>query len=582
MARGDWPSESAFGPEDGIPKGWRRAGIVAAVIAFLLVSAAIVVSTIDVTYGTRVYGQKTFYAGRRGAVRVAALDLSTLDFAPRLHAAVRLVGPGGEVPLGEGDAGATRAVDVNFVVPAELAPGSYTLEAQVETDAGEPERARFPVEVRPGREAGERPARWLQVRPVCEEGARPRREGGWTASPLCGEDAPLARLYPESGHLVANLENRVFVFAPSADGLLHLQPLRAPPAPGAPRPAPTARRITLAPDPLGLAPFDYLPTYPRGEIAVETSSTRPGVWRGEAGATTERRAEILLRDLPSQILLKTDAGLVQPDTALGAELHLLRSRVPVFLDMWVGGRWIGADSAWIGQGGSLEYGVQLPADTDGFAALRAYVGLGAPGGAYDERVFFLAPSARSGRGVRRLAQAVADLPAAPPLAEEGAPPGADPLPAAILAAPPKAFALLDDAGRGRAAQALLSRVSLTVPPSPLLGDSTSAKRAAVEAFKARLRFPLLTGLFLLGTGVFLGAAWLVVQNRRAVRRRLAELELDEVDDAPSAGEGGAVAPPRRLSAAGLLLPALALLFILAAAGVGLLILLETLSWNVLE
>ena len=255
-------------------------------------------------------------------------------------------------------------------------------------------------------------------------------------------------------------------------------------------------------------------------------------------------------------------------------MALLRGRVPLYLDLWTGGRWIATDSD-VATGGAYRYTVDLPHTLHGFVALRAYTNTSGPTGTYDERVFWRGADARTTPGLVALARAVAALPVAPGLSKAVPHPGPDPLFAAVVAARPETLDALGDAGREDVAAALLSRVAVVPEAAPPLADTTQAKLAAMEAHKKALRRPLLAGLGLLGVGAVLAMIVALLGDRRGLRRRLAALQIDNQvlpeDEAEGAGPG-------RITDRGGLLLGLMLLALMGAAFAGLLTLLETLRW----
>jgi len=533
---------------------WRRVGLAAAVAAFFLISSVIAISTLAVAYGTRIFGDRYLVPGHRAAFRVAAYVLGTQDFAPRLQATLWIEGPGGKrVRLGGGSSGGRGGVDVDARIPP-WPPGAYTLVAQVETPAGPPETARAKVELGPAR-----PHAWLRTRSACEEGSHRRNDGTWEGSLLCGRHDPLAHLYPEAGHLVGNLSNRVLAWLPSRPASATWQPLAPLPAPGAKRPPAPAPPAALDLDAFGMGAFDYVPGYPRGPFQLAAGPRSEHLW---------------LRAVPSQIRLRATRALLGPGDRLDARVALLRGRVPLYLDLWTGGRWIATDSD-VATGGAYRYTVDLPRSLTGFVALRAYTNTSGPTGTYDERVFWRGKDARQPAGLMALAKAVAALPVAPALSPTVPHPGPDPLFAAVLKAKPATLEALGDAGREDLAQAMLSRVEVVPEAAPPLADTTKTKVAAMEAHKKALRRPLLAGLTLLGAGAVLAMIVALLGDRRGLKRRLADLEIDDQvlpeDEAEGAGPG-------RITGSGGLLLGLMLLVLVGAAFAGLLTLLETLRW----
>ncbi|RMG19738.1 MAG: hypothetical protein D6729_04540, partial [Deltaproteobacteria bacterium] len=455
-------------------------------------------------------------------------------------------GPGGaRISLGEGLARGTRSVELGAAVPEAVPRGPWTLALEVRRGE-EVEHVRVPIEV--GDAATVAPERWLALRNACEEGSH-RVEDRWEPSPLCLEP-PEVRIYPESGALVANLDNPVLVYHPSARTLT-LQALPPPPAPGAAAPPPRQPPAALVPDRLGLAPFRYTPTYPRGPFRIVVDGHEEEQW---------------IRDVPGQVLIEVERALLGPGETVRATVTSLRRRGPLYLDVWAAGRWIGADSVALEGSSRFEYEVRLPEAAHGVVALRAYTQPDGPIGAYDERLLWVTGAAPA-EALAEVTGALAGLPLAEPLAEYETPPGPDPLVAALAGVPPEQ---VTPRALEHAVRALLSRVEITVPPSPRLADTASAKLEAMRQYQTRLQRPILTALAALGVAVLVAVLFLLVRLARQTRRRLAEVELDsELEDAEA----------RPIRGSGILLEGALLVGILVAAIIGLLVLLQSLRWT---
>ncbi len=544
MALGDWPEEEAGG--GGRPSFWAAAGLVAAVLAFGLIPAAIYVSTFEVDWAIRVYGPRLWIPGEPVALRVVVTRIAGGELVEAFTAEAWLEGPAGRrLSLGSGAADGTRSVQFGVGLPGDLEHGGWTLVLEVQAE-GEAETVRIPVEV--GEAARLSPDRWLSLRNSCEEGSR-LVDGTWQPSVLCAE-APEVRVYPESGALVANLENAVLLFAPGRRSV-SIQPLSPPPAPGLPPPPPSAPPEVLVPDRLGFARWRYTPTYPRGRFRIVTDGVTEEQW---------------IRDLPAQIHVQLEHVLLRPGARVRARVQSLRTRSPLYLDVWVAGRWVSADAVARPGRGGFEYELALPETIRGPVALRVYTHPDGPLGAYDERVFWIS-DATGHESLVALVDALATLPPAQPLAEYEAPPGPEPLVQALRAVAPER---VTPRALEHAARALLSRVEVAVPASPRLVDTTEAKLEALRQRKARLRRPILLALVGLAAVVFGVLLVLLTRHVARTRRQLGQVELDRDVEDPEA---------RPIRGSGMPLYGILLVLILLGAVVGLIVLLQSLRWS---
>lgn len=142
--------------------------------------------------------------------------------------------------------------------------------------------------------------------------------------------------------------------------------------------------------------------------------------------------------------------------------------------------------------------------------------------------------------------------------------------AAILGAEPEQFARLDQDGIDRVARAMLSRIEPKQTPTLLLGDSIEQKSERLRDWKRSLRRPLLGGVLALALAVAMGTLWLVVTGQRAVRRRFADLQADHSVE----GEDG-----DDIARTGMVVQSIVMLLVAGASIMGILILLESLSWG---
>jgi uncharacterized integral membrane protein len=315
-------------------------------------------------------------------------------------------------------------------------------------------------------------------------------------------------------------------------------------------------------DALGIGEVRLRPGYPRARLEI---------------AEGDDVRALFLRDAPTQILVRPERGLLRSDERLVATIESVRRDGTLFLDLFVEGRWISADHVRLEGARALRYEVALPPRAAGLVVLQVSTAPDGRGGAGDARAVYVDSRAETAQGLRRLIRRLARVPSADPLVPAKTPLAREPAPEALLARPPRAFARVDRDGIDRAALLLLSRVEAGPRPLPRLYDDLDTKLRRMEARKARLRRPLIVALVGLVGGVLLVAAVHVVRARRQMRQRLAALEL-ELPDEDAAGEADAD-PVGRITSDRQRWQALLLLALLAAALVGLVILLETLRWN---
>ncbi len=572
MAQGDWPREGEQ-QEERRARVWRILGVLAALLAFGLLVSIIHVSTYRVRHGTQVFSQPEWVVGQRAALRVVVLDLgsSTYRWGVKVEAFLEPAsGTAGDTgrerrALGEGTIGSSRSLELNPALPSEMQPGPYRLVLEITVPEEAPETIRMPVKVvaRPPELAGaglpEEP--WLILRHVCEEGRYRKVQGGWSNSARC-KKLPRTRLYPESGTLVGNLENRVFLWTePTEDGPAFAWRLRVPPlAPGLKAPETTHAFEMIEVDALGLGEFILRPGFPRQSLEVKEGEGVRSVW---------------LRDAPSQILVQAERGMQRSDETFVAQIVSMRRDVTLYLDLWLEGRWIGADSVTLAGSDSLRYEVALPDEAAGLALLQVSTSPDGSGGTGDTRAIFIDSRAETAQGLRRLIERLEAIEAAESqggsVADEEIP--REPAAAELLALEPIHFARVTREGLDRAASLLLSRLELGGRPTPLLGDDTAPKQEKLARWKRSLRRPLIAGLVTLISSVFFLGILSVVRSRREMKAKLAALELDEEafdEDGTSLGT---------ITSSGMGLSAAVLVTVLVVAVIGMVVLLETLRWD---
>ncbi|MDF1565888.1 MAG: hypothetical protein P1V51_22830 [Deltaproteobacteria bacterium] len=561
MAEGDWPLEGD-GREEARGRLWRWLTLLAGLVAFALLVAVIQISTYQVRYGTQVFAQRRWVAGQRAALRIVVLDLSTSTYVRGVEVKAELEAPGGKGrrPLGEGVIGISRTLELNPQLPDETPIGEHTLILNLALPGAALETVRMPVEViRPG-EARPPEERWLALRHVCEEGRYREVSGAWSRSRRC-ETRPRTRLYPESGTLVGNLENRVLVWTEAANGAPELAwRLRAPPpGPGMKAPPTDVEPQPIEIDAMGVGEIPLRPGFPRQRLELFEGGTASNYW---------------LRDAPTQILIRAERSLQRADETFVAQIASMRRDVPLFLDLWLEGRWIGSDSVVLDGSESLRYEVALPVDAQGIALLRVSTSPDGSSGAGDERAVFIDSRAETAQGLRRLVDRLETVPAAEPQGSDELELPREPSLQELLALEPHQFARVDRPGLDRAAALLLSRLEVETGRAPLLGDDTARKREQLAAWQASLRRPLIAALVAVLALVLVVVTISVVRARRRMRERLEALELELTP------EEGEELPLTALGSGGLRLSAVLLGLLLLAAVVGLVILLETLRWDI--
>ncbi len=551
--------------DDAIPKRWRLAGIVAALTALLLSATAIHVSTRDVQYGTRLWAAPVMEPGGAAAVRLAARFRAGGELDTGASARVSLV-PSNEsdkfrrgpppsastsrkaVHLGEIEANHTGLIEGVFDLPPDMPFGPYIVLVGLSAGDGTSEVAAFPVTV------GEAESGMVSIRPACEESSIRRSDGGWHPSRRC-ERPGRFHLYPEAGHLVAQTTAPLhFWLEPGEEtSLPRFVELREkePASHSSPNVASREATALLPLDSLGLGSHDYTPGFPRGAIELAAADIEERIW---------------LRDLPGPVTLVTEKQLLEPGEILQLEVRLTRPNRPVYIDIWVDGRWVGAHSGHV-RGKRERLGAPMPEGTRGLVMARASMhpegGASSVVGAWiDEEI--------DGPAVARLARALGDLPLAQPLADYGSsPPSDEPLLSFIATLEEERLRELRPDESRRASAALLSRLEPTEAAPPLLGDTTGAKLLALDEWKKRIRRPLLLALMLVATGTLGTGAWIAISYHRGVRRRLAQLACEDEGEACEAD----------LTGGGWLGPGLLLCIVVIGAIATLLVFLETLQWD---
>jgi len=607
MAQGDWVEESPA--QERTRRRWIGLGLGAAVVFFLLMVSLIHVSTFEVETSVRVMAQPVWVIGERNALRAVVLHQGTgrhlggLRGRAFLHKIVEEADRSSDAEkifVGEAADHGTAAIELGVVLDKKLEAGRYTLELEI---SGRPpeapsldlhEQASFELSLirgddsaaaadsaeaspppAPEREESKdtRPEKtkqskvFAQLRHGCEEGRVRDAKGEWSRSGRCGS-LERTRLYPEGGSLVSNLNNRVYLWS-NADSGPFLYRLRAPPALGGlPLPKTEHPFLPVERDAAGVAVLSIRPSFPPQVVEISEAGHERWLW---------------LRDKPTQILARTTRSMQRADEAFEAEVFSGRNELPLFLDLWVGGRWLSADSVQMEGSRELRYALKLPETARGLAALRVSYAPDGAQGSFDETLFFLNDRAETAQGLRRLVALLKTLPLAPPegpvdseRGEDGAQAQLprDPILEEVLELEPRQLALLDREGLDRLAAIMLSRVELTLPFAPMALDNFEAKSERLDAWKVSARRPLIAAmaliifatLFLIGQGL--------IRARRALRARLLALDIDDEQESPAGGPALG-----KISASGGGLAAALLVGLILFALFAIAVLMETLKWH---
>ena len=514
---------------------WRWGALASAfgVICLGLLFALIHASTLRVAFTLELRGSASWRAGAPVAFRVIARPQGS-EALGALEGEAWLVGGDGVArALGAPEAGG--AVQTwNIALDPATPPGPYTLRVEVTGPGEAGAEIAAPVQI----EGPAAPARGgLAWRHPCESSATNERDGTLRRPALCDAGAELPWAYPESGLLVANLSNRVVIFAPPGEAAgAEGGPIKGNErAEGAGTPAPLT-----APTGGRLGQTEFTPAYPRRWLAL-----------GRAGA--ERR---WIREEAGGMRLRPAASWVEAGGKLSFEVDRLGPRRPLFIDLWHEGRWVLGAAAPPSERETLRASLPLPPCLEGFVTLRAYDQPGGAHGAADDRVLWVGGAPPPLAEVAALIGALPQVSAFP----ERPPPRPGPLEGWLAEGAP-----LPEAERDLALEALLSRLEPSGPPAPLLVDMREAQLAAVERQRARRQRRLYGALAALVSFAALGLAGLFLRRWREERRRWQAIAEELEEWAPPDGEGPLEDQPELPAGDGPLWIAVALL--LLAAGV---------------
>lgn len=446
-------------------------------VLFVTMVLSIHLSTLDLSFGTLVYGSSRIWRGHDAHLRVVAVD-------PRGNLR-RIAIDGGELVLRDrtGERGRYPLqgpiAEVSFRVPPDLADEA-TAWLRVDTKLGEDrfEQTLLAVDAPQGARA-----QIVSHRELLDERGRPKE----------GSTSQL-RLYPRSGVLVDGLENAVIGWVSNGEGerVIHsdnpsfraeidargLFDLR-----WLPRPSPTGYRFTL------------------GEA--------PGLTR-TVNISNEQR----------QLVAETDPpAFAQPGSEVQLIVRTLPVREPLYIDLWIGSTLAYAVML-PASSGRLDTSVPLPPDYEGLARIDVYRNLFAPEHS-SSSIHLWVSDATPERAVEDAVRALSGFP------------GNDPALDAALAAQGDA--------RVRFGEMALTRVVPTTVGHALVRTTVEERAASVEQRRTRLRSVvngLFVLTFVLAIALAVG--WGIrnhLRVRRAVRAVMEDgiAEGEEIDAQSIAG-----------------------------------------------
>ncbi|MEL6546396.1 MAG: hypothetical protein AAFQ82_17345, partial [Myxococcota bacterium] len=350
-------------------------GFAAVLLATMIVSMHL--STLDVSFGTLVYGSPRIWRGHEGHLRVVAVDpRANHRPVPILQGEMRIRDTLGErvrIPLVPADSDpAPPQVHVRFAVPEDLAPESVA-EFVVITEFGED---RFTQTLR----AVDHP-RGARAKVVSHRESLAKR-----GRPKPGSATEL-RLYPRSGVLVDGVENQVLGWIPNVPGatVLHSD-------------SPSFRAET---DSSGTFEFRWLPRPSPTGYRFNVGES-PSVLR-TLNVINEQRQ--LVAELGS-------SSFVTPGSNLELVVRSLPMREPILVDLWIGSTLVHTQRRSIR--GRLETSIPIPPDYEGLARVDVYRALFAPEQNSSSLSLWVSDS-RSSDAVHEAVQALSGFPGDDPV-----------------------------------------------------------------------------------------------------------------------------------------------------------------------
>ncbi len=469
---------------DASDRRLKQAIVVFAALLLAAIIASVHLSTMRVAFGSLTFGGKTVWRGHDTAFRFAALDPGSNRFVDNIEVQATLIDRKGQRlhVASHGDPFA----DVRFQVPADLERSAF-LDVQLSTPAGsEHFRVATTARDRPTPLSGHLVSYEDNLKTSANVGGGTK--GGYGVA-----------LYPESGPLVAGLENDI-VARVTQDG------------------NPTSRPVTNdqvglqgRSDAFGLLRFTYRPPLNPTPLVFAI---------GEAPSVS---VHVPIDARPTQLALDVQPrGIVRPGATLEIKVPTLPFRDAVILDVWAGGTLLlSAPLAATEQPRRAE--VRLPEGLSGFVRVDAYRNPASPDETSLSRLVWVSDSP--------LADA-ADA----ALAALGHLEGTDPLLAATRTASSEAKAAW--------LPLLLTRYRPDTSGLPLLRSTVEERQAQLRREVARLRRWVHIAFVLTAfCALALATVW-GVRHRRRMQQEMSSVIREAAAAGADVDESAAAAIPR--------------------------------------
>lgn len=338
---------------------WVIAGFATA--ALLALSVSIHLSTLELNFGTLIFGSPVLRSGGQAAFRVHALEPISWRPVPLREVAVR--------DENEHSIQAKAFDGTVLVTLAESTRKSVTLHFRITTDSGVDQASvQLPVseQARTALRIVSHRAALIQDRSV-----------GSSKNP------PVA-LYPEWGHAVLGLPSRVYGrwLGPTQPSI-----------------EVEAMDIKTTVGDTGVFVLDLPARHRRDPLELKVK---------EGDRTHDFKIPLDFR--PSQLRLLLDApDIIAPETTLKVSVKCLPFRDPVLLDVWIGDVLVATHEASATEGHAA-FSVLIPSDAHGWLRLEAYRNLFAPEGAISVGVRWIgdAPHEQELEKIARLISTSAD------------------------------------------------------------------------------------------------------------------------------------------------------------------------------
>lgn len=441
-------------------------------LLLICITISIHLSTLDLSFGSLVYGSRTIWRGHTASFRVAAVNPRGMQLLPieRVHLTLR----DGRGVRAEAEAAGEGALDLMLRTPDDLDTHCF-LDVELTSSLG-PDMATLALRAvdTPGPMTGR-----LAATKDLLAAKQPKQTGSYRIEP-----------YIVGGHAVSGFENRI-----TGRLLQNGQPLST-------KVAAPLLGLKVQSDRLGLFAFKYRPLPRQGSLAFEV---------GEAPSIT-KELPIDIRNTGMQIAVRP-SGFIPPGLSVDVTLQTLPFRSPVHVDVWAGNALLLTTSQ-PPEGRQLVLEIGLPKDLDGPVRIDAYRNFVAPEDTRVSSLLWASPKAGPTRA-RDAREMLAGLTGTH--GEIG-----------ILAA--ARLAQGDDLTR--LVTLGLRRFVPETAGLPLMRSTMGSRQEAINLEKSELRAKMhIMFILTLLLGVGLAGAW-VVRHQVGVSRAI----TDVIDDGLAAGD----------------------------------------------